>query len=276
MTALSRMFGSTVGRKYLVAVTGILLVLFLIGHLVGNLLLYAGRDAMNSYAQGLKNLGAGLWVIRAGLLAVFVVHISLAISLNLASKKARGVAYASPLKPQVSSFATRSMVLTGLLVLAYVVYHILHFTVGAIQPSGHALVQKLADGTERADVYSMVVAGFQNIAVSLSYVSREVGEAPLRDEARQPGEQAQVQRHRRRVRPRRRSAAATLGELGYKVKCFCYQDSPRRAHSIAAQGGINAAKNYQNDGDSVSASSTTRSRAATSAAAKPTSTAWPR
>jgi succinate dehydrogenase / fumarate reductase flavoprotein subunit len=47
------------------------------------------------------------------------------------------------------------------------------------------------------------------------------------------------------------SAAATLGELGYRVKCFCFQDSPRRAHSIAAQGGINAAKNYQNDGDSV-------------------------
>src|SRR3977135_1144888 len=47
------------------------------------------------------------------------------------------------------------------------------------------------------------------------------------------------------------SAAATLGELGYKVKAFCFQDSPRRAHSIAAQGGINAAKNYQNDGDSV-------------------------
>ena len=47
------------------------------------------------------------------------------------------------------------------------------------------------------------------------------------------------------------SAAATLGELGYNVKCFCYQDSPRRAHSIAAQGGINSAKNYQNDGDSV-------------------------
>src|SRR6185437_2628730 len=47
------------------------------------------------------------------------------------------------------------------------------------------------------------------------------------------------------------SAAATLGELGYQVKCFCFQDSPRRAHSIAAQGGINAAKNYQNDGDSI-------------------------
>src|SRR5947207_11331624 len=47
------------------------------------------------------------------------------------------------------------------------------------------------------------------------------------------------------------SAAASLAELGYNVKCFCYQDSPRRAHSIAAQGGINAAKNYRNDGDSV-------------------------
>jgi succinate dehydrogenase / fumarate reductase flavoprotein subunit len=75
--------------------------------------------------------------------------------------------------------------------------------------------------------------------------------APLRPEAGQPGQQAQVQRHRRRHRPGRRLGRRLAGELGYNVKCFCYQDSPRRAHSIAAQGGINAAKNYQNDGDSV-------------------------
>jgi succinate dehydrogenase / fumarate reductase flavoprotein subunit len=54
------------------------------------------------------------------------------------------------------------------------------------------------------------------------------------------------------------AGAASLGELGYRVKCFCFQDSPRRAHSIAAQGGINAAKNYPNDGDASSGSSTTR------------------
>jgi succinate dehydrogenase / fumarate reductase flavoprotein subunit len=72
------------------------------------------------------------------------------------------------------------------------------------------------------------------------------------------------------------SAAATLGELGYQVRCYCFQDSPRRAHSIAAQGGINAAKNYQNDGDSVGGCSTTPSRAETSAPAKPTSTGWRR
>ena len=73
------------------------------------------------------------------------------------------------------------------------------------------------------------------------------------------------------------AAAATLGELGYGVKCFCYQDSARRAHSIAAQGGINAAKNYQNDGDSsIPALSTIPSRAATSAPAKLTSTGWRR
>lgn len=70
------------------------------------------------------------------------------------------------------------------------------------------------------------------------------------------------------------SAAATLAELGYNVKCFCYQDSPRRAHSIAAQGGINAAKNYQNDGDSVYRLFTTPLKAATSAPVKPMSTVW--
>ena len=72
------------------------------------------------------------------------------------------------------------------------------------------------------------------------------------------------------------SAAASLGELGYNVRCFCFQDSPRRAHSIAAQGGINAAKNYQNDGDSVWRLSTIPSRAGTSARARPTCTASPR
>ncbi|MGH1552522.1 FAD-binding protein [Streptomyces sp. L7] len=67
-------------------------------------------------------------------------------------------------------------------------------------------------------------------------------------------------------------AGATLAEQGYHVVQFCYQDSPRRAHSIAAQGGINAAKNYRNDGDQSTASSTTPSRAATSGPASPTST----
>ena len=80
---------------------------------------------------------------------------------------------------------------------------------------------------------------------------REVDEAPLRHEAGEPRQQAEVHGHRGRLGPRRRLRGRDLAELGYNVLCFCYQDSPRRAHSIAAQGGINAAKNYQNDGDSV-------------------------
>ena len=72
------------------------------------------------------------------------------------------------------------------------------------------------------------------------------------------------------------SAAATLGEAGYNVTCFCYQDSPRRAHSIAAQGGINAAKNYRNDGDRSIGCSTTPSRAGTSGPGNPMSTGWRR
>ena len=71
------------------------------------------------------------------------------------------------------------------------------------------------------------------------------------------------------------SAAASLGELGFNVDVFCYQDSPRRAHSIAAQGGINAAKNYRNDGDSTFAFFTTPSKGAISVPARPMSTAWP-
>jgi succinate dehydrogenase / fumarate reductase, flavoprotein subunit len=78
-----------------------------------------------------------------------------------------------------------------------------------------------------------------------------VGELQGQREAREPGQQAQVQDHRRRHRPRRRLGGATLAELGYQVEAFTFHDSPRRAHSIAAQGGINAAKNYKGDGDSV-------------------------
>jgi succinate dehydrogenase / fumarate reductase flavoprotein subunit len=70
------------------------------------------------------------------------------------------------------------------------------------------------------------------------------------------------------------SAAASLGELGYNVKAFCFQDSPRRAHSIAAQGGINAAKNYQNDGDSVYRLFYDTIKVVTTAPVKATCTAW--
>ena len=80
---------------------------------------------------------------------------------------------------------------------------------------------------------------------------REVEDPPVRGRAGQPVEPAQARRHHRGHRSRGRLGAATLGEAGYNVKVFCYQDSPRRAHSIAAQGGINAAKNYKEDGDSV-------------------------
>ena len=78
-----------------------------------------------------------------------------------------------------------------------------------------------------------------------------LGPPPFQPQAGESGEQAQAHDHRGGHRPGGGAAAATLAELGYNVKCFCFQDSPRRAHSIAAQGGINAAKNYHNDGDSV-------------------------
>ena len=136
-------------------------------------------------------------------------------------------------------------------------------TLGYAKPSGHplkrriALVVAIAIWLGFTVVPIGVIAGHHPMkdlkAQEPERAAREeVGEAPLRDEAGESGEQAEIHRHRRGLRARpAASAAASLSELGYQVKCFCFQDSPRRAHSIAAQGGINAAKNYQNDGDSI-------------------------
>ena len=103
---------------------------------------------------------------------------------------------------------------------------------------------------------------------------RQVGSPQVREQAGQPGQPAQIQVIIVGTGLAGASAAASLGELGYRVKLFCIHDSPRRAHSIAAQGGINAAKNYRTTATASTGCSTTRSRAATIARAKRTSTGW--
>src|SRR4051794_24505875 len=94
MNALLRPFRTSVGSKYLVALTGMALVGFVIAHLAGNLLVFAGKDALNSYAHKLKSLGGLLWVARAALLALFVLHVFLSLRLNMANNAARGTRYA--------------------------------------------------------------------------------------------------------------------------------------------------------------------------------------
>src|SRR3954471_13006081 len=121
------MLSSTVGQKYLVAISGIVLVSFVIGHLAGNLAVFRGRDALNHYAAFLKSQPALLWTARSTLLVFFVLHIVVSLRLRYHSARARPVAYSYKQIIQ-ASLASRTMVLTGLLILAFTLFHLAHYT----------------------------------------------------------------------------------------------------------------------------------------------------
>jgi len=160
-----RGLSSTVGTKFLVALTGVMLVAFVIGHMLGNLQIYLGPEAINSYAVFLKSKPGLLWGARLGLLAALIIHIWGISRLWLRNQEARPESYA--LKRAVAStFSSRTMVLSGATLLAFIVYHLLHFTIGATNPEQFHLIDELG----RHDVYSMTILGFQQPLVALSYI----------------------------------------------------------------------------------------------------------
>ena len=164
-----RFLRSTIGTKVLMALTGLALVGFLVAHLAGNLQMLApggkAPELMNSYAAQLKGLGPLLWIARIGLLGTFALHVALAIRLTALNKAARPVPYAVK-EPLASTMASRSMVLSGLVILAFVIYHLLHFTLGVTDPAAYHLTDSLG----QHDVYSMFVLGFQKAPVAIAYV----------------------------------------------------------------------------------------------------------
>lgn len=161
-------FTTSIGKKIIVAVTGILLLGFVIAHMAGNLQIYAGADKLNAYAKFLKDLGPALWIARIGLLAVFVLHIYFTVQLKLQNQAARPVKYAY-MKTKQASSASLYMILSGLTVLAFLVYHLLHFTLGVTNPE-YMNYEYLLDGEKVHDVYMMVVTGFQVPAISIFYI----------------------------------------------------------------------------------------------------------
>jgi len=159
-------YRSSIGKKFIVAITGVILIGFIVGHLLGNLQIFFGPEYINNYAEKLRALGVLLWVIRIALLATVVLHIYFTIRLAIDNRRARPTAYAR--KEHVkATFASRSMVVSGLVVLAFIFYHIAHFTVRVTDPR-FALLQ--ADPLNRYDVYSMMVYGFQSPIVTAFYV----------------------------------------------------------------------------------------------------------
>ncbi|HEX7841423.1 MAG TPA: succinate dehydrogenase cytochrome b subunit [Kofleriaceae bacterium] len=156
---------SSIGAKHVMAVTGLLLLLFAIVHMLGHLQMFGGQDVYNRYAHFLQELWEVKWPVRAGLVALLVVHIVVAIGLVAKNRAARPAGYAM-FRPVTSSWVGRTMAWTGLAVFAFLAFHILHFTLGQIQP-GYFHVM---DPRDRWDAYSMFVRGFQSPGIYVAYL----------------------------------------------------------------------------------------------------------
>ena len=162
-------FTSSVGRKAIMAVTGIILTLFVIGHMLGNLQLFMGEEAINRYARFLRIEPPLLWTVRLVLLAAVVLHIITGFQLWLENRRARPEKYVAMGTVQ-ATIASRTMIYTGLLVMGFVVYHLLHLTLHALgpQPGGGPPAGGSLHG--EVNVYRNVVAGFQDPFISILYI----------------------------------------------------------------------------------------------------------
>jgi succinate dehydrogenase / fumarate reductase cytochrome b subunit len=153
-------WGSTNGKKAVMAVTGAILFGFIIAHLAGNLQIFEGREKLNAYGRFLHSIGELLWPARIVLIISVVLHITATVQLALLKKRARPVGY-SRREAIASSYASRTMYWSGPIVLAFVIFHLLQFTAGYIHPESQFI---------EGDVYHNVVAGFQVWWVSVWYI----------------------------------------------------------------------------------------------------------
>lgn len=167
MNILVRAYSSSLGKKYVMAVTGIALFVFVIIHMAGNLQIYLGREAINNYAAFLKAKPGLLWTARLGLLAIVIMHITAALQLVSANSDARPQKYDKG-KTVAASYAARTIFVSGLLIFAFIIYHLMHFTFGVTNPEFMSLKDPI--DPLHHDVYGMMVRGFSNPLVSGFYI----------------------------------------------------------------------------------------------------------
>ena len=159
MAGVLSLWRTTVCKKIVMAVTGAILIAFLIGHVTGNLLVFRGAGPLDAYSAFLKREPAVLWLVRAILLASVVLHIVAAAQLKLLDRAARPKRYAR-LEPQAATLASRTMRVGGVVIALFIVFHLLHLTTGSIRPA------PFAEGR----VYDNVIGGFQVWWVTAIYV----------------------------------------------------------------------------------------------------------
>jgi succinate dehydrogenase / fumarate reductase cytochrome b subunit len=152
------LYQSVIGKKVIMAVTGFILSGFVLGHMIGNLQVFAGPEKLNAYGAFLQSLGGALWAARIVLLASVGLHITMAVQLTKLKLDARPQPYVKK-TALVSTYAARTMIWSGPIVGAFLVYHLLHFTTGQAHPD-----------FKPGDVYANVITGFRNPAVSLFYM----------------------------------------------------------------------------------------------------------
>src|ERR1700730_11500137 len=160
MGSLRGFYASMVGKKVVMGVTGLIGIGFVILHSLGNLLVFRGAAAINSYSHFLKSTGELLWTLRAVLLVAVILHVVAAIQLTRQSRAARPIGYTKR-ETQVATISSRTMRWGGALLLVFLVLHILQFTTGTIRPAGVFSPD---------DVYANVVTSFRVWWVALFYV----------------------------------------------------------------------------------------------------------
>ena len=168
-----QLFQSSLGKKYIMAVSGFLLFGFVIVHMIGNLQVFLGPEAINRYAHFLQSTPELLWPARLGLLALAGVHIWSAAKLSAENRAARPIRYAGNPAPVAANYASRTMLMSGLIIAAFLVYHLLHFTlkVPAINLTGQDFGTMMTEPPDRHhDVFRMMIVGYSNGWVSSFYV----------------------------------------------------------------------------------------------------------
>src|SRR3954468_14770009 len=157
---LREFYGSMIGKKAVMGITGLIGIGFVVLHSLGNLLVFRGPDAINSYSHFLKSTGELLWALRIVLIVAVILHVVAAVQLTRQSRAARPIGYVKR-EPQVATAASRTMRWGGALLLIFIVLHILHFTTRTVRPAGTF---------SHEDVYTNVVTSFRIWWVALFYV----------------------------------------------------------------------------------------------------------
>lgn len=167
MRRVLSLWNSTVGKKIAMAVTGTILIVFVLVHMLGNLKVYQGAAAFNHYAEGLRTFGDPffgrgqlLWLLRIGLIIAVVIHIVAAYQLTMRARAARSISYQQWDGDLVFSYASRTMRWGGVIILLFVIYHLMHFTFGNVHPD-----------FIHGDAYHNFVVGFRSLPVSIAYIA---------------------------------------------------------------------------------------------------------